>query len=80
MGSIRGEDARSRGGTHRIMSSIILPMEICRVPSDSWAGRMEARRVKLSMLVTAKSTSARNWGSSVRHSLRYVPGGMGGRG
>ena len=51
MGSIGGEDARSKGGTHRIMSSIILPMEICRVPSDSWAGRMEARRVKLSMLV-----------------------------
>lgn len=78
MGSIRGEDARSRGGTHRIMSSIILPMEICRVPSDSWAGRMEARRVKLSMLVTAKGhLSQERWGSSVRHSLPLCAGGIG---
>lgn len=37
---VRGKGAPPRGGTHRIMSSIILPMEICRVPSDSWAGRM----------------------------------------
>lgn len=53
-----------------IMSSIIFPMEICRVPRDSWAGRMYARRVKLSMLVTANSTSAISWGSSWCQSLR----------
>lgn len=47
-----------------IMSSIIFPMEICRVPRDSWAGRMYASRVKLSILVTANSTSAISWGSS----------------
>jgi hypothetical protein len=34
------EGALSWDSTYRIMSSIILPMEICRVPSDSWAGRM----------------------------------------
>lgn len=50
------------------MSSIILPMEICRVPSDLRGRQDEARRVKLSMLVTAKSTSARNWGSCATHS------------
>lgn len=47
-----------RSFTYLIMSSIIFPMEICSVPKDSWAGRMYARRVKLSMLVTANSTSA----------------------
>lgn len=47
-----------------IMSSIIFPMEICRVPRDSWAGSMYASRVKLNMLVTANSTSAISWGSS----------------
>lgn len=47
-----------RSCTYLIMSSIIFPMEICSVPKDSWAGRMYARRVKLSMLVTANSTSA----------------------
>lgn len=55
-----------------IMSSIILPIEICRVPRDSWAGRMYARRVKLSMLVTANSTSAISWGSSWCQSPRTV--------
>lgn len=49
---------------YRIMSSIIFPMEICRVPRDSWAGSMYASRVKLNMLVTANSTSAISWGSS----------------
>lgn len=47
-----------RSCTYLIMSSIIFPMEIWSVPKDSWAGRMYARRVKLSMLVTANSTSA----------------------
>lgn len=37
---IRGEDALSLDSTHRIMASVILPMDICPVPSDSWAGRM----------------------------------------
>lgn len=50
--------------SHLIMSSIIFPMEICRVPRDSWAGRMYASRVKLSMLVTANSTSEISCGSS----------------
>lgn len=54
----------SRSCSHLIMSSIIFPMEICRVPRDSWAGRMYASRVKLSMLVTANSTSEMSWGSS----------------
>ena len=52
------------------MSSIIFPMEICRVPRDSWAGRMYASRVKLNMLVTANSTSAISWGSSWCQSSR----------
>lgn len=50
--------------SHLIISSIIFPMEICRVPRDSWAGRMYASRVKLSMLVTANSTSEMSCGSS----------------
>lgn len=58
---ITGEEMEN---PHLIMSSIIFPMEICRVPRDSWAGRMYASRVKLNMLVTANSTSAISWGSS----------------
>lgn len=50
--------------SYLIISSIIFPMEICRVPRDSWAGRMYASRVKLSMLVTANSTSEMSCGSS----------------
>lgn len=50
--------------SYLIISSIIFPMEICRVPRDSWAGRMYASRVKLSMLVTANSTSEISCGSS----------------
>lgn len=52
------------------MSSIIFPMEIWRVPRDSCAGRMYAKRVKLNMLVTANSTSAISWGSSWCQSSR----------
>lgn len=54
----------NESGSCLIISSIIFPMEICRVPRDSCAGRMYASRVKLSMLVTANSTSEISCGSS----------------